>query len=244
MSAVMKLFFSGVRQIFRDGMLSILIPAPFLMGAALWFALPFADSLLLQEMDFTIKPWFSLSDGFLMVMTPVMIGMVFAFLLLDERDEGIGIYYRITPAGGSAYLIARLGIPMIWSFFISLLVLGFFGLSLDNLMIIIIVAALGSLQGVISCLFLAVLAGNKVEGLALSKLLNITVLGLPIAWFINEPYRYLLGFLPSFWIGEVIYTSIRAEALPILINSFAGLLSSLVWIIVLIWLFLFRENTN
>ncbi len=242
MSAVLKLFASGVSQIFRDGMLALLLPAPFLMGAALRFGLPFADNILIREAGFSIQPWFPLSDAFVMVMTTVMIGMISAFLLLDERDEGIGIYYRITPAGGYAYLAARLGIPMVWALMTSLLVMGFFALALSSAAVILMAAMLATFQGVIACMLLSVVAGNKVEGLALGKIVNLLILGLPAAWFINEPYKYLTGFLPSFWMGEVIYRSTEAGISEVLLPFLAGSLVSVVWIIGLTRAFLYKAN--
>lgn len=242
MGAVMKLFTSGVHQVLRDGMLVILLPAPFLLGAVLWFGFPFADSILVRETGFSVQPWFPMSDALVMAMTTMMIGMICAFLLLDERDEGIGTYFRITPAGGRAYLVARLGIPMIWAFITTLVVMGLFALALDNIAVILTAAVLATFQGVIFCMVLAVMAGNKVEGLALAKIVNILILGLPAAWFISAPYKYLLGFLPSFWMGEVIYRSTEAGVSHILLPGLAGTLSSLAWIILLTRAFLNKTN--
>ncbi len=242
MSAVMKLFTSGMRQVFRDGMLLLLMPAPFLMAAALWFGLPFVDSILVRETGFTIYPWFSLSDAFVMAMAPAMMGIVCAFLLLDERDEGIGIYYRITPAGERAYLAARIGIPMLWAYITSLLAIAFFALSVNNFVVILTVTAIGTLQGIIVCMLLSVLAGNKVEGLALSKMVNLLILGLPVAWFISGPYKYMFGFLPSFWMGDIINASMTGESSPILLQSLAGIISSLGWIFVLTRSFLLKTR--
>lgn len=242
MSAVVKLFSNGVRQVFRDGMLLLLLPAPFLMGAALRTILPIFDGILAQSMGLSLYPWYPLSDVFVMAMTPIMTGMVCAFLILDERDEGIGTYYRITPAGGRAYLAARLGFPMLWAFISSLLVIGLFALVLEITAVILTAVVIGTFQGVIACMLLIVLAGNKVEGLALSKLTNLFVLGLPAAWFINAPYKYFLGFLPSFWMGEIVYTSTGHVASPVLLYGMAGILSSVVWIAALTRAFLYRAG--
>lgn len=238
MGVVMKLFSCGVRQVFRDGMIALLLPAPFLMGAVLWFGLPLLDSILRREADFSIQPWFVLSDAFVMVMTTVMTGMICAFLLLDERDEGIGLYYRITPFGGRAYLAARIGIPMIWAFLTSLIVIGFFALAMNDITVILISALLATFQGIIACMLLGVMAGNKVEGLALAKIVNILILGLPIAWFISAPYKYLFCFLPSFWMGEFIFQSTGEGISQALLPSLSGILMSVVWIMILTRAFL------
>ncbi len=238
MGAVMKLFSCGVRQVFRDGMLALLLPAPFLMGAVLWFGLPLADSVLVREAGVTIRPWFMVSDAFVMVMTAIMTGMICAFLLLDERDESIGLYYRITPMGGRSYLAARLGIPMMWAFLTSLIVIGFFALAMNNFTVMLVSALLATFQGVIACMLLAVMAGNKVEGLALAKIVNIMILGLPAAWFISAPYKYLLFFLPSFWMGEFIFRSTEAGISQALLPGLAGAIASLIWIVILTRAFL------
>lgn len=242
MSAVWKLFMIGLRQIVRDGMLLILIPAPFLMGAALRLILPLADSIVAEKMNFSLDPWYPLSDTFVMAMTPVMTAMVWAFLMLDERDESIGIYYNITPAGGRAYLMARMGIPMLWAFISSLLVIWLFGLAVGNIVVLLSVAVIGALQGVITCILLVALAGNKVEGLALAKLTSLLLLGLPVAWFIDAPSKYLCGFLPSFWMGEIIYTAYAYEASLALFSGFVGIICSVVWIAVLRRVFLRRTG--
>ena len=52
-------------------------------------------------------------DGFLLCLTPMFMAMICAFLLLEERDDGLCAYYQITPAAGKAYLAARIGIPMV-----------------------------------------------------------------------------------------------------------------------------------
>lgn len=47
-------------------------------------------------------------------------------------------------------------------------------------------------------------AGNRVEGLALSKLMGLSFTGLILIWFIPAPYHYILALLPSFWIGKIL----------------------------------------
>ena len=238
MNMSLKLFRIGMRQIMRDGMLLMLIPAPFLMGAALRVILPLADGLLSRELQFSIAPWYPLSDALVIVLTPLMVAMVSAFLILDERDEGTGAYYLVTPAGGGAYLLARLGYPMLWAFLVTLAVVRLLGLALTDPALLLVAAFLGSLQAVIGSMLLVVFAGNKVEGLALSKLTNFLMLGLPAAWFILSPYRYLFAVLPSFWIGEAILG--REGGGGLLLPALAGAALSLLWIILLTRQFLRR----
>ena len=48
-------------------------------------------------------------------------------------------------------------------------------------------------------LLLAALAKNKVEGLAVMKGLGIFLLVPVAAWFVPEPWQWLLGVFPTFW---------------------------------------------
>ncbi|EEG76249.1 hypothetical protein [Dethiobacter alkaliphilus] len=242
MRAVAKVFFIGLGQILRDGMLLLLVPTPFLMAAALRFILPWGDRLLIQEMNFSLVTWYPLSDVLVLAMTPIMTGVIFAFLMLDERDERIGTYYSITPVGGHSYLWARLAAPMIWAFFTSIIVILLFGLSIEDMAVILTVNTIGTLQGVISALLILVLAGNKVEGVALSKLTNALILGLPVAWFIDAPYKYLAAFLPSYWMGEIVHATTMGALSVMLPYGLVGAVIALLWIVILLRLYLRRAD--
>ncbi len=57
MGAAWKIFLMGMGQVVRDGMLLLLLPAPFLMGVALRFILPSLDGILGREFNFTDKTY-------------------------------------------------------------------------------------------------------------------------------------------------------------------------------------------
>lgn len=222
-----QLLENGLRQVTRDGMLLVLLPAPFLAGIALRSLLPLADSWLVSRAGWSLTPYYGLADACLLALAPLLLAMVSAFLLLDERDEGIGAYYAITPAGGRPYLIARLGLPLLWALVCTWLVGALFGMSGADAGVIAAASLISALQGTATALFLATVAGNKVEGLALSKLAGMFLLGLPAAWFLPVPWRWLLGWLPSLWMGELLHTGLRTTSLCL------GLGSGLVWLAVL-----------
>lgn len=235
MGITYKIFVIGLKQVRRDGMLLLLLPAPFLMGAALRVLLPLADQILRKNLSFSIAPWYGLADAMLIIMTPCMAAMVSAFLMLEEWDEGINLYYAITPAAGGKYLVARLLIPMIWAFACSILAKLLFGLTVSFWPQLIAAAALSTIHGCALGLFVVVFAHNKVEGLALSKLMGVFTLGIPAVWFIKEPYQYLAGFLPSFWIGRLL-------AHPDFIAVILGVVTTLFWTMVFLKLFLFKTD--
>ena len=239
MVKVYRVFTVGFHQVLRDGMLLLLIPAPFFMGAALFALLPLVGVFLNQQYGLSTTLWYPLSDALLASMAPVMTALICAFVILDERDEGTGLYYRITPSGRHSYLLARIGLPMLWAYLSTVLVLIFFTHSMDRLPVILLAGLVGVLQGIVSCMLLVALANNKVEGLALAKLTNLLVLGFLFPWFISSPFRYLFGFMPSFWIGQLIYLS-GQPFVSLLTQGIMGIVSALVWIRFLYGVFLRR----
>ena len=48
------------------------------------------------------------------------------------------------------------------------------------------------------------LSGNKLEGMAVTKLSALTLLGIPVPFFVKCIFQYVVCFLPSFWVGKAI----------------------------------------
>ena len=224
MGRTMKLFQIGLRQIAKDGMLFVLIPAPFIVGLAFRFGIPLTNRLAEDMFSFSFSPWYGLVDGFLVMLTPLFAAMIAAFLMLEERDEDIGAFYQITPVEGYAYLTARIGVPMLWAFVSSLAVLSLFRLSELSWSTILSSSVISTLTGISMSMMVVSFAANRVEGLALSKLMGISFLGLFIVWFAPAPYSFFASFLPSFWVGKVIMDGTHIIAFAL------GLLSCAIWI--------------
>ncbi len=236
MKQTVKLFQIGLKQISKDGMLLVLLPAPILVGLVFKFAVPYANGILEDQISFSLSPWYGIVDGMLVCLTPMFAAMVSAFLLLEERDEGISSFYQITPAGGYSYLVARIGIPIIWAFAITILATGIFRISGISVITVLSSSFLSALTGISLAMIVVSLAGNRVEGLAVSKLMGLFFLGLIAVWFIPAPYSYLSAFLPSFWIGKLIMDGTNVFSFVL------GLFSCFIWIIVFTRKFLHRIN--
>lgn len=204
MKQTIKLFQIGLRQITEDGMLLVLLPTPFLVGLIFKFAVPFANGVLEDKLSFSLLPWYGLMDGMLICLTPMFVAMVSAFLILDERDAGISAFYQITPAEGYSYLAARIGIPMAFALIITVIAAAVFNISGLSPLTILSSSFISALTGIFLAMMVVSMAGNRVEGLALSKFMGISFLGLILVWFIPVPYSYFSAFLPSFWIGKLL----------------------------------------
>ena len=218
-------FFGSFTLIRRDPMLVLLLLAPFLAGTAFFFGLPLLASWLLIAFGFDLAPWYALADMLLLILTPMMAGVLCGFLMLDERDEGVGIYYSVTPLGGAGYLFSRLILPILWSVVTAPVLMLLFSLSHPDLLRVLSIAVTGSFFGATCTLILLAFAGNKVEGLAVSKLLGLTMLPMLVPFLTDSPWGALAGVFPAYWMGALLKGPLYAFP--------AGLAVSVIWLIVL-----------
>lgn len=229
MSVIIKIFASGWRQVRRDGMLLLLLPLPFVLGAVNKYLLPLLNAWLNRQFSIDATPYYQISDLIFVMLAPVFTAIVCAFLMLDERDEGTALYYSITPAAGNAYLIARLILPMLWALLMTLIVALFFTHHPLSLPLAIWTALLATLQALAMGLIILIYAGNKVEGLALFKVVNLALFAFLPAWFVDAPLKYLLAIFPSFWIDELIKVASTGGAI-LWLNGLLGLVCCTLWI--------------
>ncbi len=226
MKQTLCLFQIGFRQISKDGMLLVLLPAPFFVGLIFKFGVPLVNDVLQDRFALSLLPWYGLVDGILLCLTPMFVAMVTAFLILEERDEGITSFYHITPAGGYSYLIARIGIPMIFTFIITVIAVEVFHISTISNLDIWAGSLISATTGIALATAIVSMAGNRVEGLAVSKITGISLLGLISIWVIPTPYMYFAAFLPSFWVGKLMIEGVNT------VSFCLGILTCLVWIVV------------
>ena len=218
----MKKILSSTIQIFKqiksDPMMFAACFSPFIMGTLIKFGIPFLERIT----KFSLQAYYPIFDLLLSIMAPVLLCFAFAMITLEEIDDKVSRYFSITPLGKSGYLFTRLGVPSIISAVIAFIVLLLFSLEKLSIGMTICLALLGSVQAIIVSLMIITLSSNKLEGMAVTKLAALTLLGIPAPFFIDSYYQFSVGFLPSFWVAKamqneaVLYFSI-------------GLMVALVW---------------
>ena len=218
----MKKILSSTIQIFKqiksDPMMFAACFSPFIMGTLIKFGIPFLERIT----KFSLQAYYPIFDLLLSIMAPVLLCFAFAMITLEEIDDKVSRYFSITPLGKSGYLFTRLGVPSIISAVIAFIVLLLFSLEKLSIGMTICLALLGSVQAIIVSLMIITLSSNKLEGMAVTKLAALTLLGIPAPFFIHSYYQFAVGFLPSFWVAKamqneaVLYFSI-------------GLVVALVW---------------
>ncbi|MFK3960152.1 hypothetical protein [Guptibacillus hwajinpoensis] len=180
-------------------MTMISIFAPILMALFFRFATPMLDVAFFEGTTFTSSDQKLVIGLLLLLTTPVMIGMMSGFILLDEKDEGIAMSIAVTPFQLKGYLLYRLTLPMIISLLLAFPVLMIGGFTEIITLRILPFLLLILVETPIIALFMASVAENKVEGLAVAKVVSI-ILVIPIAiYFVDHPAMMIAGVLPPYW---------------------------------------------
>lgn len=216
-------------QIAKDAMLFLVCFAPFLVGLFIRYGIPFAEKLLTEYFNNSeiLLPYYLIFDLFLAAMTPMMYGFVSAMVILGDIDDGITSYMSVTPLGKNGYLISKLGLSIIISFFITIFVLLMFSLTKFSLGVTIGLTILTSILGLIMSIMVISISTNKVEGMAVMKLSGILAIAIPVPFFITGNLQYLLFFFPSLWIAKFAINNGIADYL-------ISIITSLIWILILL----------
>ncbi|RDI72732.1 ABC transporter permease [Halopelagius longus] len=216
--------------------------APALLAVVTRFGTPYVAARLAGTFD--IVPYYPLAVAFVVAFVPGMFGFVAGFFVLEERDQGLIAAFRTTPLTGEGYLRYRVLSVTLVSFAVTALTVPLAGLVSISPAVFVPVAAVAALWAAVSCLLMASLASNSVEGVAVSKALGILVT-IPLFGivFVQEPWQYALGVFPAFWTAKAFLVG-AASGLSV---EFAGLLAGgvvahLVPLVVLGRRFLARED--
>ena len=176
-----------------------------------------------------------LKDGMLIALIPApfLVGLFIKLaipfinqILTKEFSFSIIAWYGLIDgmAEGYSYLFARIGLPMIWAFAVTMIVSKIFNISSLSTFTILDCSIISGFTGIFLAMMVVSIAGNRVEGLALSKLMGISFIGLILIWFLPAPYHFLMAFLPSFWIGKILLDGAS------FFSFILGLISCFLWI--------------
>jgi len=197
MTKLATLSLNDFKNIIREPLLIFLMLGPVLLLFALRWVIPFFTEILSPYLD--LREFYPLIAGIVPLFVPMLIGFLTGFILLDERDEQVYLMLIVTPLAKGGYLAYRIILPTLVSLIYSIMILPFISIADIPFVSIVVVSFLAAFEAPLTALFLAGFAGNKVEGLALSKGLGI-FLAIPIAgFFIGYPWKLFAGIIPFYW---------------------------------------------
>lgn len=211
MRKIISLSLGDFKNIGRDGILIMSLLGPVLLAPLLRFGLVPFTGLLQDLAGLDLSPHYPFIMSFLALLTPMMLGMLAGFLILDERDENILTYYAITPLTKTGYLLYRILAPVVLGFGLTYLLLAFVGLTELNYLKLFPVIFMASLEAPMLALFLGAFAANKVEGLALSKAMGITFMAPLVGYLVDSNWQLVAGFFPPYWVTQAFLAAAGGE---------------------------------
>lgn len=203
-----QLIHSDLKLIKRDPMLILSLLAPLLYTALVIWGIPFVVEFVLDEFDTSIEEYVPYFKFFLMPVAPMLFGMVYGFILLDERDGGVISYLAITPLGKSGYLAVRMIMPVIYSFIFNVFFIYISGLDVYvNTIQAILLSLIMAVEAPMMLLFLGAFASNKVEGIAISKSFGILLIMLIPDFVFQGSWLWIFSASPIWWLQRAIFHS-------------------------------------
>jgi len=202
---LIKFTIADIRNIVRDPMQTLTAAAPLIIIVVLRIFLSVAREQVIQFFDYDIISDYPIIISFFSLLIPMMVGLVIGFIILDERDESMINYYAVTPLTKRGYLVFRMTVPIVFTFLVSVVFyLALYDIYAINMLNLLIVSMLLALQSPVFSFLMASFASNKVEGLAIGKLLGMMIVP-PIAnYFIVSKWSILFFIVPQTWVSAII----------------------------------------
>lgn len=215
------LLLNDFRLIRRDQTLALLLGLGVVMAVAMRYLLPFLDTELAAR---GVLPNGSLdtrlSDVFPMLVLffgffngTQLSGVIFGFLLLEEKDQRTLSAMEVSPISLDHYALCRLLLPAALGFVNCVAMVLIMNQALISVWQIVLLALFMSPNSPIIALFLAACAQNKVQGFAVSKFTGIAGWTVLFGWFVHAPWQWLLGVYPPFLVCKAYWMALGGEPL-------------------------------
>ncbi len=182
----------------RDPMLAASLVAPLLVAVALRFGIP-----ALPE-SVGVTGYLSLVLGLAVLLAPFLAGFAVGFLLLEEREDRILDAVAVTPIGVGGFLSYRLLLPMVAGGAGAAIVAILGGISPLGGLRLAGAALLAAGSAGLMTMSLAVLGRDRVQGLAIAKLMSFALVAAVAFQLLPGPWRWLLAPVPQVWVLEVV----------------------------------------
>jgi hypothetical protein len=155
-----------------------------------------------------------LAWAFVLVLhTPAMFGALTGLLFCEDRDAGLLPAVALTRASLRTLLVYRLGATMAVTALAVVAGLGIAGAEhAAGPSGILATAVVAGAAAVVPALLLATLARDRVQAMALTKVMGIP-LYLPLAWwFVDGPAGWVFAVVPTGWAAQALWAGSATQA--------------------------------
>ena len=196
---------TDIKMIGRDPILILLMLVPIFALIFIKVLLHYLVPWLGSELGFDLCLYYGYVLGGCFLLSPMMLGTVAGFLMIDEKDGKIFELISITPAGYSGYMAHRLVLPFVGSIIYTLMTYFVLNIYTLNGIILILIMLLISLESILVGVILFLFAEDKVQGLTYSKGMGVFII-LSMADLFGKAWLSILaGIIPFYWILRLIH---------------------------------------
>lgn len=205
------LLMADLRNWIRDPMLAIAAVGPFVLAVVMRFGTPVVAELAAPMVELT--PYYSVITGSMLVFGPSIYGFIVGMFILEDREQGVLAAFRTSPLSGRGYLLYRTTTAYAVGVVATLPAMAAIGLVSVSPAVLVGSVAIGALGGPVIALGFGALASNTIEGIALSKFVNLLVLGpVVVIAVVPEPFQFAAGILPTYWPVKAVVASSAGES--------------------------------
>ncbi len=197
-SPVVGLVLADLRNWVRDPMLVIGSIGPFVLAVIIRFGTPTVSTMLAPVL--VVPEYYPVIAGSMVVFGPSIYGFIVGMFILEDREQGMLAVFHTGPLSARGYLQYRGTTAYLLSLVATLPAVAVMDLVDISLPGLLGTTAVGALGGTVIAFGFGTLASNSIEGIALSKLVNLVILGpaLVIA-VVPPPLQYVAGLVPAYW---------------------------------------------
>lgn len=205
MNSQMILMRAESRAMKNNPILIIALLVPLLIILLFRLGYPVFEAWLRMSSGFDLTGYRVLMLSILALITPMMVGMLTGFMLLDDKEDHVLEYISVTPLKPVVYLRWRILAPLILSGVLSPCVLILTNLAPVSLAVVLGATLMASLEAPLLSMLLALVCQNKVEGLAVAKAAGVLFFAPIAAWFLPEPWSGLMYLVPCTWVSRFFW---------------------------------------
>jgi fluoroquinolone transport system permease protein len=202
MSKIGALLWKDARGIYRDGFLLYMCVYAPLIAIAARLGVPWIP---IESMPLYLAPWLVTLGGSLAA-------IVFGFGVIEERERQTLLLLRVLPlsrAAHFAYLVITTGLL---SCALGLAVAVIFGQPIADLPGFLLMLVVSSLVAPLGMLMLGVVAANKIEGMAVAKVVSSMSIVPALVFVVPSPWQILLAWSPHYWVYLGLLRAYAGEA--------------------------------
>lgn len=137
--------------------------------------------------------------GLAVIMIPMFFGFMIGFIFLDEKDDNILPTLRVIPISPNEFIFYRMALAYVFTFIFTLFAPWALNIVSISWIDTILLSLMVSLEAPALAFLIGMRADNKVEGLAMFKMLGFLTM-VPFATaFITSDWQYLFGLIYTYW---------------------------------------------